>query len=187
MHHNSSEVGRQITRVLLAMESLVISIISKYLKDFVNNFRPEQITVNFLGGQGVMRDLDLNVQHINEAFLQGSSPSLRFTRILINKLSIEAPSILNIKSKPIIFFVDEMFIELSELEEVPQKTKASEYTPKKVLTQTPIGLYIARGSTANTPLPQAAPVKYGFLDRVVDSISFQVRTISTCCIVEAQK
>jgi N-terminal region of Chorein or VPS13 len=114
------------------MESLVISIISKYLKDFVNNFRPEQITVNFLGGQGVMRDLDLNVQHINDSFLQGSTPSLKFTRILINKLSIEAPSILNIKSKPIIFFVDEMFIELSEMEEVNHRPKGSEFAPKKV-------------------------------------------------------
>ena len=52
------------------MESLVSSIISKYLKDYVNNFRPEQVTVNFLSGQGVMRDLDLNVQYINDNFLQ---------------------------------------------------------------------------------------------------------------------
>ena len=136
------------------MDSLVISIISKYLKDFVNNFRPEQITLNFLGGQGVMRNLDINVQHINEAFLQGSQPALKFTRILINKLSIEAPSILNIKSKPIIFFIDEMFVELSESEDVQHKAKSpNDYTPKKT------------------------PLKYGFLDRVVDSISFEINKI----------
>ena len=138
------------------MESLISSIISKYLKDYVNNFRPEQVTVNFLSGQGVMRDLDLNVQYINDSFLQAQAPSLKFTRILINKLSIEAPSILSIKNKPIVFYVDEMFIELSENEEVSQKPtsmNSQEYSKK-------------------------IPVKYGFLDRVVDSISFQANKIS---------
>ena len=113
--------------------------------------------MNFLSGQGVMRDLDLNVQYINDSFLQAQAPSLKFTRILINKLSIEAPSILNIKSKPIVFFVDEMFIELSENEDVshkPTSTNNQEFTGKKI------------------------PVKYGFLDRVVDSISFQANKIS---------
>ena len=138
------------------MESLVSSIISKYLKDYVNNFRPEQVTVNFLSGQGVMRDLDLNVQYINDSFLQAQAPSLKFTRILINKLSIEAPSILNIKNKPIVFYVDEMFIELSENEQVSHKP----------------------ASTNNQEFTKKIPVKYGFLDRVVDSISFQANKIS---------
>jgi hypothetical protein len=78
-----------------------------------------------------------------------------FTRILINKLSIEAPSILNIKSKSIVFYVDEMFVELSEMEEVPHKPKIiADLTAKK------------------------SSVKYGFLDRVVDSISFQINKIN---------
>lgn len=134
------------------MDSLLISIVSKYLKEYVNNFRKEQITLNFLGGQGVMRDLDLNVEHINEAFLQASAPALRFTRILINKLSIEAPTILNLKGKPIIIYVDEMFIEICEVPDVVQKPKA-------------------------VAAPRKIPQKYGFLDRVVDSISFQANKI----------
>jgi hypothetical protein len=137
------------------MESLVISIISKYLKDFVNNFRPEQINVNFLGGQGVMRNLDLNVQHINESFLQPSMPALAFTRILINKLSIEAPSLLNLKSKSIVFYVDELFVEVCEMQDVPHKPKA------------PVD-----------PASKRSGAKYGFLDRLVDSISFQINKVN---------
>ena len=49
------------------MESIIQSIITKYLKEFVNNFRKEQISVNFLRGQGVIHDLDINVDAINEA------------------------------------------------------------------------------------------------------------------------
>lgn len=34
------------------MESLVLSLISKYLKEYVNNFRKEQVSIDFLRGQG---------------------------------------------------------------------------------------------------------------------------------------
>lgn len=102
-----------------------------------------------------MRNLDLNVHHINEAFLQPSMPALAFTRILINKLSIEAPSLLSIKSKAIVFFIDELFVEVSEVEEVPHK-------PKIIVD----------------PSAKRGGAKYGFLDRVVDSISFQINKIN---------
>jgi hypothetical protein len=49
------------------MESIVQSVVLKYLKEFVNNFRKEQITVNFLRGQGTVHDLDINVGAINDA------------------------------------------------------------------------------------------------------------------------
>ena len=69
------------------MESLVLSIISSYLKNYVNNFRKEQISLNFLRGQGVITDLDLNVDEINNIVFP--SGGIGFTRIIINKLSIE--------------------------------------------------------------------------------------------------
>ena len=73
------------------METLLLSIISSYLKDYVNNFRKEQISVNFLRGHGVIRDLDINVDAINDSIFQAGAPGLRFTRIIINTLSIDAP------------------------------------------------------------------------------------------------
>ena len=67
------------------MESLLLSIISSYLKDYVNNFRKEQISVNFLRGQGVMRDIDVNVAMVNSIFFHSKSsfPGLKFSRYII--------------------------------------------------------------------------------------------------------
>ena len=66
------------------MESLATSIIFGYLKQYVNNFKKEQVSTNFFRGQSVIHNVDINVDAINEmAFLQ-SLPGLKFTRIFIN-------------------------------------------------------------------------------------------------------
>lgn len=109
------------------MESIIQSIVIKYLKEFVNNFRKEQISVNFLRGQGVINDLDINVDAINDAVFLNGSPGLRFTRIMINTLSIEAP-LMALKSKPIVVFVDELFIEICEVEDILHRPKR--YIPR---------------------------------------------------------
>ena len=72
------------------MESLLLSVVSKYLKEYVNNFSKEKMSMNFLRGHGVIRDLDINVDAINEMVFH-QAPGLRFSSILINTLSIEAP------------------------------------------------------------------------------------------------
>ena len=142
------------------MESLVSSIISKYLKIYVNNFHKEQVSMNFLRGHGVIRDLDLNVDEINDLLMSGS-PGLRFTRIMINTLSIKAP-IMSLKRKPIIFFVDEIFIEIAETVEISKKADAADGSPE-------------RDKKNNSSKP--SQTKYGFLDRVVDSTSFEINRI----------
>ena len=134
------------------MESLLLSIISQYLKDYVNNFKREQVSLNFLRGQGVIRNLDINVDPINEAIFQSSVPALRFSRIMINTLSVEAP-IMSLKTKPITFFIDRLFIEIVEVVDIEKKPPKK--TPKKT------------GSA-----------KYGFIDRVLDCISFEVNRIT---------
>lgn len=130
------------------MESLLLSIISQYLKDYVNNFKRDQVSLNFLRGQGVIRNLDINVGAINEAIFQSSVPALRFTRIMINTLSVEAP-IMNLKNKPITFFIDRLFIEIAEVVDIEKRPPKK--TPKK-----------------------AASAKYGFIDRVLDCLSFEI-------------
>jgi N-terminal region of Chorein or VPS13 len=130
------------------MESLLLSIISQYLKDYVNNFKRDQVSLNFLRGQGVIRNLDINVAAINEAIFQSSIPALRFTRIMINTLSVEAP-IMNLKNKPITFFIDRLFIEIAEVVDIEKRPPKK--TPKK-----------------------AASAKYGFIDRVLDCLSFEI-------------
>ena len=134
------------------MESLLLSIISQYLKDYVNNFTREQVSLNFLRGQGVIRNLDINVDPINEAIFQSSVPALRFSRIMINTLSVEAP-IMSLKTKPITFFIDRLFIEIVEVIDIEKKPQKK--APKK---------------TGNA--------KYGFIDRVLDCISFEVNRIT---------
>ena len=130
------------------MESLLLSIISQYLKDYVNNFKRDQVSLNFLRGQGVIRNLDINVGAINDAIFQSSVPSLRFTRIMINTLSVEAP-IMNLKNKPITFFIDRLFIEIAEVVDIEKRP------PKKTAKK-------------------AASAKYGFIDRVLDCLSFEI-------------
>lgn len=134
------------------MESLITSIISKYLKDYLNNFKKESISMNFLGGKGVIKDLDINVDAINELVFQSTAPGLRFTRILVNTLSIKAP-IMSLKSKPIIVLIDHIFVEISEIVEIIKKPKVSPSTKKSV------------------------PVAYGFLDRIVDALSVEVNRV----------
>lgn len=132
------------------MESIILSLLSSYLKDYVNNFKKENISVNFLRGNGVIKDLDINVDAINEAVFQSGAPGLRFTRIMINTLSIEAP-IMSLKTKPIIIHIDELFVEVGEIVDIVSKPKTT-----KQQTKSP---------------------KYGFIDRVLDSISFEINRI----------
>ena len=134
------------------MESLLLSVISQYLKDYVNNFTREQVSLNFLRGQGVIKNLDINVDAINEAVFQSDAPALKFTRIIVNTLSIEAP-IMNLKNKPITVFIDRLFVEIAEVSEIIKRP------PRK-------------------PVKKAASARYGFLDRVLDSLSVEVNRIT---------
>jgi len=138
------------------MESLVLSLISKYLKEYVNNFRKEQVSIDFLRGQGVMRDLDINVDAINDLIFQSSAPSLKFNRILINTLSIDAP-MMSLKSKPIVVFIDEIFIELSEVVEIMKKPQNDD-----------------NNNTKDNKKPSA---KYGYFDRIIDCMSLELNKI----------
>ena len=132
------------------MESILLSVISSYLKDYVNNFRKEQISLNFLRGHGVIKDLDINVDAINDTIFQSGAPALRFTRIIINTLSIDCP-FMSLKTKPIVAHIDEIFIEIAEIVDIPHAEKK--------------------------PIPPKKSAKYGYLDRVLDSISFQVNKV----------
>jgi hypothetical protein len=108
--------------------------------------------MNFLGGKGVIKDLDINVDAINELVFQSSAPGLRFTRILVNTLSIKAP-IMSLKSKPIVVLIDQIFVEISEIVEIIKKPKEPPNLKKSV------------------------PIPYGFLDRVVDALSVEVNRV----------
>lgn len=134
------------------MESLLLSVISEYLKDYVNNFTREQVSLNFLRGQGVIRNLDINVDAINELLFQSDASIMQFTRIMINTLSVQAP-IMNLKNKPIIFFIDRLFIEIAEVADIVKRG------PRKLQKK-------------------SATSKYGFLDRVLDSVSVEVNRIT---------
>ena len=137
------------------MESIILNIVQGYLKDYVNNFRKEQVSLNFLRGQGELRDLDINVDAINDLVF-GASPGLRFTRILCNTLAIRSPDVWSLKNKPITFFIDRLFIEVAEIVDIVAKSRPpASSVPKK-----------------------AASAKYGFIDRVIDCLSFEVNQIT---------
>ena len=51
-------------------------------------------------------------------------------RILINKLSIDAP-ILSLRTKPIVAFVDELFIEICETSEISRNNAPTDSTSSK--------------------------------------------------------
>ena len=135
------------------MESLATSIIFGYLKQYLNNFKKEQVSTNFFRGQSVIHNVDVNVDAINEmAFLQ-SLPGLKFTRIFINTLSIEA-NLMSLHSKAITVFIDEIFFQVNEIVELSPKSESSDPNSKS--------------KSFN---------KYGFLDRIVDSLSFEINRI----------
>jgi hypothetical protein len=100
-----------------------------------------------------MRDVDVNVDLLNETLFKSGLPGLRLSRIFINTLSMQAP-IMTLKTKPIIIYADELFIEISEFSNTTKKPKEEEKAdPKKNMA------------------------KYGFVDRVIDSLSFEVNRI----------
>ena len=127
------------------MESLISSIVASYLKDYIRNFKKEQMGLNFLRGKSVIRDIDVNVDTLNDSVF-ASMPSLRFARILINTLSIDVP-FMSLKSKPIVAYIDEVFVEVVEVKDIPPRTD-------------------------QTTAPSAS--SYGFFARVGDSFSFEV-------------
>ena len=135
------------------MESLATSIIFGYLKQYLNNFKKEQVSTNFFRGQSVIHNVDINVDAINEmAFLQ-SLPGLKFTRIFINTLSIEA-NLMSLQSKAITVFIDEIFFQVNEIVELLPKNESNDPNSKSKLHN-----------------------KYGFLDRIVDSLSFEINRL----------
>ena len=99
-----------------------------------------------------MKNLDINVDPINDAVFKNSVPALRFSRIMVNTLSVEAP-IMNLKNKPVTFFIDHLFVEIAE-----------EMT--------------VRPSLPKKPAKKAVSAKYGFVDRVLDCLSFEVNRIT---------
>ena len=99
-----------------------------------------------------MKNLDINVDPMNDAIFKNSIPALRFTRIMVNTLSVEAP-IMNLKNKPVTFFIDHLFVEIAE-----------EMT--------------VRPSLPKKPAKKAVSAKYGFVDRVLDCLSFEVNRIT---------
>lgn len=103
-----------------------------------------------------MRDLDINVDAINDLIFQSSAPSLKFNRILINTLSIDAP-MMSLKSKPIMVFIDEIFIELSEVAEIIKKPRDDD-----------------NNSNKDNKKNQS---KYGYFDRIIDCISLELNKI----------
>jgi hypothetical protein len=139
------------------MESIILNIVQGYLKDYVNNFRKEQVSLNFLRGQGSLRDLDINVDAINDLVFAGS-PGLRFTRILCNSLAIRSPDVWSLKNKPITFFIDRLFVEIAETVDIAKKPRPP-----------------PAPATAAKKTPSA---KYGFIDRVIDCLSFEVNQVT---------
>ena len=103
-----------------------------------------------------MRDLDINVDAINDLIFQSSAPSLKFNRILINTLSIDAP-MMSLKSKPIVVFIDEIFIELSEVAEIIKKPRDDDNSSNKDNKKT--------------------QAKYGYFDRIIDCMSIELNKI----------
>ena len=143
------------------MESIILNVIQSYLKDYVNNFRKEQISVDFLRGKGSLTGLDINVDAINDLVFGSGAPGLRFTRILCNTLAIRSPDVWSLKNKPIIFFVDQLFIEIAETVDIVKKPR-------------PTSAAVAAAAAAK----KANATKYGFINRVIDCLSFEVSRIT---------
>ena len=153
------------------MESLILSFVSNYLKEYVNNFRKEQISMNFLRGHGVIHNLDINVDVINDSLSNSSARALKVKRIFVNTLSIKAP-ILSLKTKPIIVYIDELFIEVYEIFKIDtnkDKNATSSTNTSSSATST--------NNSANEKQTKTSNSQYGFLDRVVDSISLEINRV----------
>lgn len=132
------------------MESILLSLFSSYFKKYVNNFRKEQFSLNFLRGQGVIKNLDLNVDAVNElVFHSGAVPGLRFVKIRINSVSLDIP-FLSLKTKPIVTKIDEIYIEIGEVVDIEKSEEVK-----------------AKPSSS----------KYGFTDRVLDSITVEINKV----------
>ncbi|CAM9667386.1 unnamed protein product, partial [Choristocarpus tenellus] len=93
------------------MESFVIGLLSKYLRQYVLGFKREQLSLSFLKGKGEMRDLEVNCEAIND--LLTNVPVIRFSKIHINRLWVKVP-LRQIRVEPIRLNIDEVEVEIVE-------------------------------------------------------------------------
>jgi hypothetical protein len=147
------------------MESLLLSYVTSFLRTYIKNIQPSQISLNLLSGKGELRNLDFNVDELNALVFASGAPALRFTRITCNTLAIRSPDVWSLSKKPIVFFVDRLYVEIAEGVDVAKKPRRP-------------GAAGGISAPAAAPAAAATGTKYGFMDRVLDCLSLEVNQIT---------
>ena len=109
------------------MESLIISALSGYLREYIKDFHAEQMGVNLFSGTTELKDVELDVNTMNK-LLDMDQGCLQFESIQISSLKIEVPY-LSLSTQHIVVSLGHVFIEVKEVENA-HKTE-SKPTPTK--------------------------------------------------------
>lgn len=85
----------------------------RVLQPFLVGFSTKDLSLSFLGGKAALRDVEVNVDAVNEQLNKQPGMPFRFRRIHVSELAVSA-SVSKIKTRPIKLIIDEVIIELDE-------------------------------------------------------------------------
>ena len=137
--------------------TLIKHILKRFLQPYLEGFKTKDLSLSFLSGKAALRDIEVNVNAVNELMNMAPGMPVRFTRIHVNKLKVKA-SVRKINTKPIRLELDTVVLTLDE--------------PSFVLPP--------RGGAAEAALAAAAGEwvhRYALGDRIGDGISVEAKRV----------
>eukprot|EP01028_Stygiella_incarcerata_P001313 TRINITY_DN12167_c0_g1_i1.p1 TRINITY_DN12167_c0_g1~~TRINITY_DN12167_c0_g1_i1.p1 ORF type:complete len:1595 (-),score=481.25 TRINITY_DN12167_c0_g1_i1:91-4875(-) len=138
------------------MEMILTKLFGKYLSMFVKNFQKEQLNVRIFRGEGGLKNLELDVDVINELV---GMPTLPLKRITIGTLRARA-AVTRLRHEPVIVFIEDVVVELEE----PLTTSNLQHGVTDEL--------VAKIKK------KVKPKKYGFSDKIGDGMRMEINRVS---------
>jgi len=96
------------------METLVTRVLSKYFKQFIKDFSPDQFSITLSKGKAQLTDIELNAWFIQAALM--IPPNLAITSCTCNDLTVTLPNVTKLSEKPITILLDKVALSLEEPE-----------------------------------------------------------------------
>ena len=96
------------------MERYIKSVLRPYIELFAVGFSTDQLSLSLLSGKGVIEDLEVNVDAVNDK-LEELDPSIpfRIRRIYVSRCHVVA-SVRKIKSRPLRLKLDTVIVDVEE-------------------------------------------------------------------------
>ncbi len=99
------------------MESIVVSLLGKYLELFIKDFRREQLNISAMQGKVELKNVELVNDTLQEMLMVPTS--LLVTKAMCNELVLQLPKLTEVRKKPLVLSIDRVTVTLEEPDVVP--------------------------------------------------------------------